>query len=75
MDAIVGVGFPSETTAKRYLDLKMAILTPGGIEWDCDALLSMPEEAIQLLYEDLRAERSEIHLKNHPEPASLILTH
>jgi hypothetical protein len=53
----------------------MAILTPGGIEWDCDALLSMPEEAIQLLYEDLRAERSENHLKNHPEPASLILTH
>jgi hypothetical protein len=75
MDAIVGVGFPSEVTAERYVKLKLATRIDGVVRWDCDELLSMPEEAIQLLYEDLRAERSELHIINTPEPTSLILTH
>jgi hypothetical protein len=75
MDAIVGVGFPSEATAARYLKAKLATLTPGGMQWDCDALLEMPVEALQLLYEDLRNERSELHIANNPEPSQIILTH
>lgn len=75
MDAIVGVGFPSEATADRYVQAKLATRTNGVVAWDCDALLSLPEVVIQLLYEDLRDERSELHIKAQPEPSSIILTH